>query len=156
MKSEMVDLDKTLLPWMGRTMKAIDFLISDLFKASGLELTKAQVILLRVLTKNDGQPQQNLAFITDRDKTSLTRLINTMEKKGLVVRKQSEQDKRINKIFITKEGFEVMKKAIPIIQKAVGVIQEGVSGKELKRTIEVLKKVSKNVNAEELTAPLNN
>ena len=44
-------------------------------------------------------PQHDLAFLTDRDKTSLTRLLSTMEKKNLVARITSSEDKRVN-LFI--------------------------------------------------------
>lgn len=155
-KQSLIDLDKTLLPWLGRTMKGIDLFIADFFHERGIELTKVQLILLRVLEKNDGQPQQNLAFITNRDKASLTRLVNTMENKNLVTRVQSKEDKRINRIYITDLGRESLKNALPIIGEAIKTIQHDISVEEIEQTKRVLRKISNNINAEELTAPLNN
>lgn len=155
-KQSLIDLDKTLLPWLGRTMKGIDLFIADFFHAHRVELTKVQMIMLRVLEKNDGQPQQNLAFITNRDKASLTRLVTTMESKKLVTRVQSKEDKRINRIFITDHGRESLKNALPIIGEAIKTIQKDISLEEIEQAKKVLKKISKNINAEELTAPLNN
>ncbi|MEQ6121530.1 MarR family transcriptional regulator [Reichenbachiella sp. MALMAid0571] len=155
MKDVLADLENTMLPWLGRAMKSIDFFVLDYFHACGLELTKTQLIILRILSKNDGQPQQNLAFLAKRDKTSLTRLINTMERKKLVTRVQSKDDKRINHIYITQNGQGLLKAAVPIVKKAVEEIQKGITKEEIEQTISVLKKISKNVNADELTAPLN-
>ena len=80
-------------------------------KENGIELTKVQLILLKKLNEMDGQPQNNLAFLTNRDKASLARLITTMEKKNLVARIPSKSDHRINNIYITKHGLCILKKA---------------------------------------------
>ena len=93
--------EKLLLPWLGRAMKSFDFHLADELLNAGISLSKHQIILLRILSMEDGIPQNDLAFITDRDKTSLTRLISTMERKGLLKRKTCETDKRVNNVFIT-------------------------------------------------------
>jgi DNA-binding MarR family transcriptional regulator len=156
MKESFIDLDKTMLPWLGRTMKGIDLFMADFFKTNAIDLTKVQIIMLRMLSQNDGQPQNNLAYLTDRDKTSLTRLITTMEKKGLVKRIESNTDRRVNNIFITAKGQNELAIAIPIIKKAIDVIETGLSMDERRVTVKVLEKIRKNINAEELTAQLNN
>ncbi|MFT7035612.1 MAG: DNA-binding MarR family transcriptional regulator [Cyclobacteriaceae bacterium] len=156
MKKSFIDLDKTMLPWLGRTMKGIDLFMGDFFRTNAIDLTKVQVIMLRMLSQNDGQPQNNLAYLTDRDKTSLTRLITTMEKKGLVKRIESNTDRRVNNIFITPKGQDELAAAIPVIKKAMDVIETGLSVDERRVTMKVLEKIRKNINAEELTAQLNN
>ncbi len=148
------EIDKTILPWLGRTMKALDFYIADEFTSHGLSLTKAQIILLRKLTMNDGIPQNNLAFITDRDKTSLTRLIHTMEKKELVWRKTDEHDKRINLVFITQKGKQTLEDAFPILKDVNEKITDGISVETINTTIETLKQIIKNTDAEFLSATL--
>ena len=153
-KSGLSDLEKSVLPWLGRTMKAMDYFIVDTFSAHGLALTKAQMILLKVLSANDGLPQSNLAFITNRDKASLTRLIDTMEKKGLVERSSSNNDKRIKLVVITESGKKTFKKALPVLMEITRNVQHNISKSELETTINVLKKISVNINADELTTPL--
>lgn len=85
-------------------MKMMDFYFQDIFKSLSFEITKNQWIVLKKLSANDGTIQNELAFITDRDKTFLTRLITTMEKKELVRRVSSIIDKRQNRIYITEKG----------------------------------------------------
>lgn len=80
-KEIIINIEKTILPWMGKTSKAIDYFLDDKLKEGGIELTKVQLVLLKKLREMDGQPQNNLAFLTNRDKASLARLITTMEKK---------------------------------------------------------------------------
>ena len=156
MKESFIDLDKTMLPWLGRTMKGIDLFMADFFKTNAIDLTKVQIIMLRMLSQNDGQPQNNLAYVTDRDKTSLTRLITTMEKKGLVKRVASKEDRRVNNIFITPKGKQELSTAIPVIKNAIDVIESGLTDDERRQTLNLLEKIRKNINAEELTALLNN
>lgn len=140
-----MDLEKTLAPWLGKTMKMIDNQIQDLFYEQNISLTKTQWILLKKLHEKDGVPQQELAFLTGRDKTSLTRLVNTMEKKNLVARIPSKLDKRINHIFLTKNGESLFKESLPIIEKFITALQENISEEEINSTIAVIKKVQENL-----------
>ncbi len=140
-----MDLEKTLAPWLGKTMKMIDNHIQDLFYEQNISLTKTQWILLKKLHEKDGVPQQELAFLTGRDKTSLTRLVNTMEKKNLVARIPSKLDKRINHIFLTKNGESLFKESLPIIEKFITALQENISQEEINSTIAVIKKVQENL-----------
>lgn len=149
------EFEKSILPWIGRTMKAIDYFINDHFVSKGLQLTKAQMILLKVLSSSGVMNQNNLAFITNRDKTSLTRLITTMEKKELVSRSVDSNDKRIRLVSITKKGEEMFKSAIPILKEVIGKAQQGIEPKDLETAIEVIKQIGKNINIDELTTPLN-
>lgn len=140
-----MDIENTLAPWLGKTMKMIDNHIQELFFKHNVSLTKIQWVLLKKLKEKNGVPQQELAFLTGRDKTSLTRLINTMEKKSLVARIPSKLDKRINNIHITKKGAVLFKETLPLMQQFVRSLQENISEEEIKQTIVVIKKIQENL-----------
>lgn len=148
----MIDIDKTLMPWIGRSMKVIDYFIMDKFSENGIGLTKVQWLLLKILYEMNGESQHNLAFLTNRDKASLTRLLTTMEKKNLVARIPSETDQRVNRIYITTNGEKILKKAQPVIDEIIGEMQEGITEDERMCTIKVLKKLLNNIKSEELVA----
>ncbi|WP_340199960.1 MarR family winged helix-turn-helix transcriptional regulator [Ascidiimonas sp. W6] len=143
------NFDVTLLPWVGKINKDFSFLVSQRFSMASIDLTAHQWLLLKKLDEFGEQPQQNLAFITDRDKTSLTRLINIVERKKLVKRVPSKEDKRVNNIHITGEGTKTLKKALPIMQQLIVEMEKGIDPAEIKETIDTLKKVRHNL--EELT-----
>lgn len=145
------EIDSSLLPWLGKASKRADYYIADCFLAHGIELSKVQFILLKKLTEKDGQPQHNLAFHTNRDKASLARLLSTMEKKGMVKRKVCKKDRRINHVFITDYGKEILEQAVPVIHEIIETIQTEISAAELETTIRVLKKLGKNIQPGELT-----
>lgn len=140
-----MDLENTLAPWLGRTMKMIDNHIQDVFYEMNVNLTKIQWVLLKKLKEKNGVPQQELAFLTGRDKTSLTRLINTMEKKSLVARIPSKSDRRINHIHLTKKGEQLLKETLPVMESFAKSLQENISDKEITETINVIKKVQENL-----------
>jgi DNA-binding MarR family transcriptional regulator len=153
-QEEIMNMENTLLPWMGRTMKVLDYFIADKLRENGCELTKVQLIMLKKLKEIDGQPQNNLAFLTNRDKASLARLLNTMEKKNLVARIPSRSDHRMNHIYLTKHGDDMLKQATPILHDIIKQIQEGISQNEIDAVIKTMKKIIKNINSEELVAML--
>jgi len=140
-----MDLENTLAPWLGKTMKMIDNHIQDIFDIENIDLTKTQWVILKMLKTKDGVPQQELAFIAGRDKTSLTRLINTMERKNLVARIPSKKDKRINLVYLTKSGNSIFEKTLPIMKKFASGLQENISEEEIKIAISVIKKVQQNL-----------
>lgn len=148
----MIDIDKTLMPWIGKSMKVIDYFIMDRFVQHGIELTKVQWLLLKRLKEINGESQHNLAFLTNRDKASLTRLLTTMEKKNLVARIPSESDHRINRIYITAHGEKILKKSKPVIEDMIKEMQNGLSLEERMIAIKVLKKLIKNIKSDELVA----
>ncbi|MDZ7612837.1 MAG: MarR family transcriptional regulator [Flavobacteriaceae bacterium] len=115
-------------------------------------MSKEQWLLLKKLHEKNGQMQNDLAFITDRSKTSLTRLINTMEKKGLVYRIGCNDDKRINHVYYTEKGKELYNKATPVFLEVMNQLAENLTDKQIKETVEVLQHIIK--NAEKITNPI--
>ncbi len=143
---EKILIEKTLLPYLGKTAKYSGFYFIDTFHENGIDLSKEQWLVLKKLHDKDGLIQNDLAFITDRSKTSLTRLINTMEKKQLVNRVNSKEDKRINHIHISDLGKTVFKRSLPVLHKIITELQNGISDLEIKTTIKVLNHIQSNIN----------
>ena len=74
---EEIDLRTTLIPWVGKAGKMIGIFLGHRLQEADFDLTSKQWLLLRILSLEDGRPQQDLAVITERNKTSLVRLIDT-------------------------------------------------------------------------------
>ena len=144
MNEEVIDFDKSIGPWLGKTLKMVDYHLQEAFNEAGLDISKEQMIVLKRLHKEDGLPQNDLATQTFRDKSSLTRLLATMEKKEYIIRVQSQNDKRINKVYLTEKGRTIFKNTRPVIKKVLDIMENGISGEEKLAIIEVLKKVQLN------------
>ena len=140
-----IDLNAHALSWVGKIHYDFGFLVQKAFKENGLDVSKEQWSVLKRLKVNDGQPQNDLAFITHRDKTSMTRLINTMENKDLVIRKTDENDKRVNCIFLTDHGKRIIEKVEPIMYNLIPAVQESLNEEEIEVLIIALKKIKSKI-----------
>lgn len=145
-KSINSNLEHTLLPWISHSSKLFSDIIVTIFRDNNIDLSREQMIILKHLSDEDGKVQNDLAFVTNRDKTSLTRLMNNMEKKGLINRKQCQSDNRCNKIYITGKGKEAFNSAFPLVKKMAEKIQENLSQEEVNSTLKTLKKVFNNLS----------
>lgn len=140
------DFNKTLAPWIGKTYKMMNSYIADVFKYNDIQVTQEQWIVLKILhEENDGIVQNELAFITNRNKASLTRLVNVMEKNNLVIRITSKEDARKNLIYITKTGKQLFQKMKPLILHSIEVIQKGITTDEKKIFIDIMTKIQYNL-----------
>ena len=134
-----------ILPWLGKTIKCVDIYINHNLKEAGIDLTIKQMLVLKALSTNGPLPQNDLAFITERDKASLARFINTLEKKNLVARLPSATDKRINMVNLTKHGEKVYQSTLPIFKKLVLQVQENIPEQDLEQSAKTLSKIKDNV-----------
>jgi DNA-binding MarR family transcriptional regulator len=146
------EFDDTLLPWIGRTMKLADTYITNQLIEHKIDLTKVQLILLKILYSHDGLPQNDLALLTNRDKASLARLLDIVERKGLVVRVPSKEDKRIKLVHITKKGIEYYERARPLLIDMISKIQHGISDRDIKFMIDRLRHMQLNLENSVLVA----
>ena len=138
-------LSPPIIPLMGKTMKHINALLVAKLSVAGVDLTKNQVILLRRISEGP-KPQSSLALITERDKGCLTRLIQSMEKKGLVLPVVSKEDKREKYVKLTPEGERELNVAMPILEDCFDLLLEGITEKERVIARKVLTRIMENAD----------
>lgn len=138
----------SLGPWIGKTMKLIDHRIEEILDENQIDLSRMQFVILKNIEQNDGTCQNQLAFFANRNKSSLTRMINTLIRKGYITKNASKEDKRKNIISISPKGKAIITKATPHFQKMAMSIEENLSEQEIAFAKEILKKIQKNVTKE--------
>ena len=89
------------------------------FNKAGLNLTIEQWSVLYHLWKEDGKSQQELCNATFRDKPSITRLVDNLEKLNLVKRVASESDRRINLIYLTKQAQKLEEETMQLADETL-------------------------------------
>tara|TARA_R110002167_G_scaffold88964_7_gene239807 strand:- start:298 stop:747 length:450 start_codon:yes stop_codon:yes gene_type:complete len=139
-----IDFESSIGPWLGRTIKIVDYFFAEAMQEYGIDLSKEQMIVLKKLHENDGLNQNELACLTYRDKSSLARLLFKMEQKKYISRKQGTEDKRINEVFLTPLGKEMYQKTRPIVKEVIDIMEQNITDKEKKQIISILKKVQAN------------
>jgi MarR family transcriptional regulator, organic hydroperoxide resistance regulator len=125
----------------GKVSAAINRKLYRNFRQGGLEITPEQWTVLIFLWEKDGVTQQELCNATFKDKPSMTRLIDNMERLYLVVRISDKNDRRTNLIHLTKIGKDLEKKARVIANETLKEALNGISVEELKVSQEVLRKI---------------
>jgi DNA-binding MarR family transcriptional regulator len=146
-ENENVDFENSIGPWLGKTVKIIEYYFQETLNNQKIDLTKEQMIVLKKLHDNDGLNQNKLAFLTLRNKSSLTRLLSKMEKKKYIIREQSKEDKRVNNVYLTDLGREIFKKTKPVIKYMIKTMEQNITQAEKDQTIKVLKKIQLNFNS---------
>ena len=128
----------------GKVSAAINRKLSRNFRQNGIEITPEQWTVLIFLWKKDGVTQQELCNATFKDKPSMTRLIDNMERQHLVVRISDKKDRRINLIHLTKDGRGIEEKAWLIANQTLIEALKGIQLNELSVSQEVLRKIFNN------------
>lgn len=116
------------------------------FNTLDVNLTIEQWSVLYHLWKKDGQSQQELCTASFRDKPSITRLIDNLEKLNLVKRVPDETDRRINKVVLTKAGQKLEEQTMAMAEETLNEALAGVTPQHVELCKEVLQKVYDNLN----------
>ena len=115
------------------------------FESENITITPQQCSALTYLWNKDGISQQQLANAFSKDKTSITRLLNNMERNNFIVRKSANKDKRSKTIYLTEKSKLLKEKSIKIAQETLAEILDGIDYAKLKISKQVLKEVCENI-----------
>ena len=105
------------------------------------DVTAEQWAVLSSLWKKNGQTQQALADYTNKNKASITHLIDNLEKRKLVERLVDEEDRRNKLVHLTPEGANLQETLTKVVSKTMKKITADVNKKELKQCKKALKKM---------------
>lgn len=100
-------------------------------------ITQATGYIL-ISIKREGTPVSQLAGLLGVKKTSLSRILNNLERTGLTYREINERDKRSVKVFLTPLGLEKRKVAKQVIKDFNAHLEAHMNSKERKMFIQLL------------------
>ena len=129
----------------GKASTAIARRLQKKFNNAGLNLTIEQWSVLYHLWKQEGMSQQELCNATFRDKPSITRLVDNLEKLDLVKRVASENDRRINLIYLTKQAQKLQEQSMILAEQTLNEALETVPVEKIEVCKEVLQLVYDNL-----------
>lgn len=90
--------------------------IAKRFSAAGYSLTAQDFGILYRLQQRDGLTQVEIASMLMRDKTTVTRRIDGLVRKGVVERKPAPNDRRCCRIELTELGREALMAIKPLVR----------------------------------------
>ena len=97
--------------------------------------------LLNIDTK-EGTPSTKLGPKMGMESRSLTRMIKSLEEKGIIYKKVDENDRRMVRLFLTELGKEMRSQAILTVHNFNEKIQREIPKEDLEKTFEVLGKLN--------------
>ena len=128
--------------------KLKQFLAAKLRKMD-VPLTPEQFMLIDLLWNHGEMSQQQLADQMQKDKNSVTKLVDAIERKGFVVRQQNLNDRRSNTLVLTEKANQLKPGAK---QKGISILDqilEGIEEEELRAFLTTLRKLNSNMTVTE-------
>jgi DNA-binding MarR family transcriptional regulator len=89
----------------------------ELFQSemAGINLTARQYVVLVAAAHQDGSSQQDIIDSTGIDRSTVSQVVQTMIRKGLLKRRRTREDARAYAITLTQYGRDVLKASEPIV-----------------------------------------
>lgn len=109
MQKNLMDRIEEVLVSLRRVTRAIDLHSKYLMKTAGL--TAPQMLILQTLRDQGDAIISDIAGQVSLSQATVTSIIDRLEKRGLVTRARSSQDKRKVYACLTDEGFELIRNA---------------------------------------------
>ena len=120
------------------------------YRQAGLEITIEQWSVLYHLWKEDGLSQQELGIRTFRDKASITRLIDNLERLSLVTRVASKEDRRINLVYLTDAAKPLQQLTYELANQTMNEALLNINKEEIEVVKNVLQRVYDNLTHKDL------
>lgn len=110
-------------------------------RAAAEGFTTAIGFVLININSKEGTPATKIAPMIGLETRSLTRMLKTMEEKGLIYKKQDPSDKRSVRIFLTEEGKRKKEASVKTIKEFNEQVREVISEEELQNFFQVFEKL---------------
>ena len=124
--------------------------IATMLRKMEVPLTPEQFMLIDLLWNQGEMSQQQLADLMQKDKNSVTKLVDAIERKGFVVRQQNAQDRRSNTLVLTEKALYLKPEAK---QKGISILDHmlsGISEEELRSFLGTLHKLNENMSTQDI------
>ncbi len=108
-------------------------------------ITRIQWIALYYLGLTQNTNQKELALKMNIKDSSVTRLLDRLERDGLVIREKNPNDRRVTNVVLTEKGKEMREKMLPEGEKFSNMLLDGIDADELQVFEKVLSTMVNNI-----------
>jgi len=131
-------IDSSIAYLVGRTSRSIIKRLTKKFSDAGFDVSYEQWY------RKDGQTQQELSNIAVKDKAAITRLLNVLEKKNIVLRIPDRNDKRSKLVYLTHKAKDFKPDLIAVVEELLEEAEQGIPLEEMARCKTTLNKIFSN------------
>jgi len=111
----------------------------------GMTITQAKVLVF--LSNHEGIKQVRLADLCDTDPMTLVRVLDRMERDGLLERRADPNDRRVYRVFLRPAADPIIAEVNRIGEKARSAVLAGLSNEERMQLLSMLEIIQKNLIA---------
>lgn len=116
-------------------------------KFQELGIYPGQEVFLNIIANNDGITAIELASLTNRKRSTITKALQSLEKNGYIEKKTSS-DKRKLPIYITPKGKELNEEVLKNIKSIWSDLEKKITEEEKNTVINLLKKIKEDLKEE--------
>ena len=92
-----------------------------------------------------GNPSVNLVYSRGKSPANMTRILDRLEKKNIIVRKRNPDDRRSRLVFLTKDGEMLRDEVINLFEGLRSELIDGIDGEKQLIAVEVLRGIRNNI-----------
>lgn len=120
--------------------------ISNRYKNMNIDITPMHArIIMTIYKSSEPLCQKDLEGTMSCNKSTMSAIVSTMEKNGLLVRQTSEHDSRINYLVLTDKGLEMVDFLKKDRKHNEKILMDGISDDEYLVFTQVVDKIRKNL-----------
>jgi len=140
------DLSKVVLFQIDQTSRFAKQHSQKIMDEHGMGITVDQWVLLKIIHESGPLSQTELARLSVRDPASITRTLDLLQKKELVLRERIPDNRRQYNILLSKVGNAFVKKHMSLIDNLRKQSTNGLSDKEIEQLTTYLKRMQENMS----------
>jgi len=130
---------------LNKTTRALSTQLQSNFTNAELDVTSEQWMILLLLWQEDGRSPYQIADIIGKDRAAITRLLDGLERRNLVVRIPDKSNGRQKLVYLTSQGKKIKDKLIPLGVANIKRAQSGLTREEIENCKAVLRKLYSNL-----------
>ena len=111
-----------------------------------INLTPEQYLVMDILWDAEVMSQQAIADIIQKDKNSVTKFIDSLEKKGLVYRQVNKTDRRVNNIVVSEEGMKLKARTTEVAIGMMRNVLKNIKEEDLMALDKVMNQIKENID----------
>ena len=140
-----VIVEKAIGFWINRVYQSTRAEMYRLFAEQGEEVTPEQWMVLIRLWEKDAVSQSELSDATLRDAPTMSRILRGMEARGIVQRRRSAEDARVQTVHLTRRGRALKDKLVPVARALVARVVRGIDPADIATTRSTLARMFENM-----------
>lgn len=139
-----MEIQKAFSFWIDRTSRMMKYFASTKANELDLGITIDQWVILLMVSKGDNISQTDIVERTFKDKASVARISDILDKKGYIERKRNPENRREYMMKATKKGVLKVEQLTPYVLEAREIGMNGFSEEERVSLVSMLQRIHNN------------